>query len=280
MGSLQLQARQAGSSTWSTVWSRTGNQGNAWLQANVDLSAFAGDGVELRYVGTTGTTWQGDMAIDDLSLTTGAGGGCSDVTLTIILDNYPEETDWEITDASGNVVASGGPYGSQPDGSTVVETACLSTGCYDFTIFDAYGDGICCSYGSGSYVLEDAVGATLASGGSFGGSETTNFCVNAGARSGSGTVLVGKSTGGAVREVLSVFPNPANEQLMVQYKSKEGRVVTARITSLLGQVVQVQKWELVAGMNRKAFDVSYLQPGAYLLQMEGDVFGTRFVIVR
>ena len=279
MGSLQLQARQAGSSTWSTVWSRSGNQGNAWLLANVDLSAFAGDGVELRYVGTTGTTWQGDMAIDDLSLTTGGGGGCSDVTLTLILDNYPEETDWEIADASGNVVASGGPYGSQPDGSTVVETACLSTGCYDFTIFDSYGDGICCAYGSGSYVLEDAGGA-MASGGSFGFSETTNFCINVGARNGAGTVLAGKSTAGAVREVLSVFPNPANEQLMVRYESKEGRVVQARIISFLGQVVQVQEWELVAGQNQRAFDISHLQPGAYLLQMDGDVFGTRFAVVR
>ena len=35
------------------------------------------------------------MAVDDISLTTGAGGGCSDVTLTLNLDNYPEETDWE-----------------------------------------------------------------------------------------------------------------------------------------------------------------------------------------
>ena len=101
------------------------------------------------------------------------------VTLTIVLDNYPEETSWTIT-AGGSTYASGGTYGSQPDGSTVVEVTCLNDGCYDFNIFDSYGDGICCGYGNGSYVLEDESGNTLASGGAFGSSETTNFCVSSG----------------------------------------------------------------------------------------------------
>ncbi len=104
------------------------------------------------------------------------------VTLTINLDNYPEETSWEIRNGGGSVVASGGTYGSQPDGSQVVENICLpADGCYDFTIFDSYGDGICCSWGTGDYTLtDDSNGATLASGGSFGSSETTNFCVSSG----------------------------------------------------------------------------------------------------
>ncbi len=104
----------------------------------------------------------------------------TDVTLTINLDNYPEETTWTITDASNNTVASGGPYGSLPNGSTVTETYCLADGCYDFTIFDSYGDGICCGYGNGSYNLTDDNNNVLASGGAFGSSETTNFCLGSG----------------------------------------------------------------------------------------------------
>ena len=100
---------------------------------------------------------------------------CTDVTISITLDNYPEETSWTITDGSGTV-ASGGTYGSQPDGSTVNVTVCLEDGCYDFTINDAYGDGICCAYGNGSYSVTTG-GSTVASGGSFGASETTNFCI-------------------------------------------------------------------------------------------------------
>lgn len=52
---------------------------------------------------------------------------------------------------------------------------CLPNDCYTFTINDAYGDGICCNYGNGSYSITDPDG-NIKSGGSFGASETTNFC--------------------------------------------------------------------------------------------------------
>jgi hypothetical protein len=103
----------------------------------------------------------------------------SNVNVTITLDNYPEETSWTIVNASGSTVASGGTYGSQPDGSTVSVDLCLADGCYDFVINDAYGDGICCSYGSGSYSVTEG-STTYASGASFGFSETTNFCLGGG----------------------------------------------------------------------------------------------------
>ncbi len=111
----------------------------------------------------------------------GNGGGCTDnaVQVNLNFDNYPEETSWTITNSSGSVVASGGTYGGQADGSSLTIDVCLVDGCYDFTINDAYGDGMCCSYGSGSYTVTGG-GTTYASGGSFGSSETTNFCVGGG----------------------------------------------------------------------------------------------------
>lgn len=106
----------------------------------------------------------------------GGGPTCNDnaITLTINLDNYPGETTWTVVNSSGTTVASGGSYSGA--GSTVTEDLCLPNGCYDFTIFDSYGDGICCGYGNGSYSLTDG-STVLASGGSFGSSEVTNFCV-------------------------------------------------------------------------------------------------------
>lgn len=104
----------------------------------------------------------------------------TNVTISITLDNYPEETSWSLTDANGTTVAQGGTYDSSPDGSTISGDFCLANGCYDFTINDVYGDGICCSYGNGSYSVTDANGTVLASGGSFASSETTNFCVGDG----------------------------------------------------------------------------------------------------
>ena len=103
--------------------------------------------------------------------------GGVEITFTILTDEYPEETTWEVTNESGTTIMSGGPYSSS--GSTYSETACVETGCYDVTINDSYGDGICCAYGTGSYTITSD-GNTLVSGGEFVSTETTNFCVTAG----------------------------------------------------------------------------------------------------
>ena len=118
----------------------------------------------------------------------------NDVNVSITLDNYPEETSWTITNDSGQTVASGGTYGSQPDGSTISEDLCLPDGCYTFTINDTYGDGICCSYGNGSYSVTDSTGS-LASGGSFTSSEATQFCVGGTAPTCTDGIQNGNETG-------------------------------------------------------------------------------------
>merc|ERR1712238_125379 len=48
-----------------------------------------------------------------------------------------------------------------------------------FTITDAYGDGICCSFGSGSYSIKVDGVDELVTGGQFESSETKNFDVPA-----------------------------------------------------------------------------------------------------
>jgi len=96
------------------------------------------------------------------------------------MDNFPEETSWDIR-AGNTVVASGGPYGDVPDRATITEEVCLPNGCYDFTIYDTYGDGICCTYGPGSYAVTlVGEGTNLAAGASFGNVESTNFCLGGG----------------------------------------------------------------------------------------------------
>ena len=102
---------------------------------------------------------------------------CSDneVIINITFDNYPEETSWTLKNDSGSTIASGAYSTSNADGSTVTETLCLVDDCYTFTINDAYGDGICCSYGNGSYSVTSSSG-TIMTGGSFGASEATDFC--------------------------------------------------------------------------------------------------------
>ncbi|GAA0872818.1 hypothetical protein GCM10009117_19650 [Gangjinia marincola] len=119
-------------------------------------------------------------------LTSSTGGGptdpvacvTNDVTLSLTLDNYPAETAWTLTNAIGVTVASGSGYSAA---NTTVNTTmgALEDGEYTFTITDSYGDGICCAYGNGQYTLSSPEGL-IKSGGSFGTSESTTFCVENG----------------------------------------------------------------------------------------------------
>ncbi|WP_462248274.1 CARDB domain-containing protein [Ekhidna sp.] len=101
------------------------------------------------------------------------------VVFTVTTDEYPGETTWELRDSDGLVVLSGGPYADQF--STITEYLCLDPdACYEFEIFDSFDDGICCSFGEGSYSLEDSEGNIIFAGdGQFGSSEATNFCLGA-----------------------------------------------------------------------------------------------------
>ena len=111
--------------------------------------------------------------IDDGSCIFGGEG----VTVTILTDNYPGETTWSLTDVSGNVVASGGPYATQA--VEEVTQVCVAPGCYTFTINDSFGDGICCAYGTGLYTVSSQ-GTVLATGGEFADTESAEFCLGSG----------------------------------------------------------------------------------------------------
>lgn len=70
MGSITLEASSNNGSSWTALWTKTGNQGNTWLEETVDLSAYTGGNVQLRFNRLTGATWQADIAIDNFRVAT------------------------------------------------------------------------------------------------------------------------------------------------------------------------------------------------------------------
>ena len=97
---------------------------------------------------------------------------CPDLFLNITFDDYPGETTWQVADPDGNVLFDG-------DGGTgdpISENICVCPGDYVFTIFDSFGDGICCNYGQGSYEMV-LNGTVLFSGGEFGAESVHEFTI-------------------------------------------------------------------------------------------------------
>ncbi|MBP5401045.1 MAG: Omp28-related outer membrane protein [Bacteroidales bacterium] len=89
------------------------------------------------------------------------------ISIALTTDRYGSETTWEVQDQSTNsVIANGGPY---TDGAVttinIPDIDVDGNGCYLFIINDSYGDGICCSYGNGSYSVSYD-GTVMGSGGS------------------------------------------------------------------------------------------------------------------
>gem|GEM_PF-332424 len=79
MGTLDLEVSDDEGANWTSIWNSSGNLGNSWQTANVNLDAYVGGSIQLRFNRITGSTWQADIAIDDVSLTDGnaASSGCS-----------------------------------------------------------------------------------------------------------------------------------------------------------------------------------------------------------
>ena len=69
-------------------------------------------------------------------------GPCVPTVVNINLDQYPEETSWDIKDSLGNILFSGGPYNNAPDYEPQFKFKCLPPGELTFTIYDLYGDGL------------------------------------------------------------------------------------------------------------------------------------------
>jgi len=286
MGTIALEASADNGLTWTSIWNQSGNQGNQWNSVDVDLAAYVGGSVQLRFNRVTGGTWQADIAIDDVKLTSGSGSGgnCSpsgNLTLTIVLDNYPEETSWQVTNAGGTVVASNSYSTANPDGSTVTETISgLANGDYTFTINDSFGDGICCAYGNGSYSLTDAGNGTIVSGGDFNSSESTAFCL--GSRSAGATRIQTQVLDEGVD--VTLFPNPANTVLNID--TKGATIDKVQVFSMYGRALEIGNKDSQAQMrttgNSNSFNTSNLPAGVYFVRItsNGQTITKRFVVKR
>ena len=100
-----------------------------------------------------------------------------EVTLTLQFDFYPAETRWEIISEHGDVLTSGGPYPGTLANEQIQINECLPSGCFDFVVYDAFGDGMCCTSGDGFYRIVDEQGNLLISGGKFNAKEIKPFCL-------------------------------------------------------------------------------------------------------
>lgn len=106
-------------------------------------------------------------------------GDEEELRLDLMQDKFGNHITWEFTASDGTLLASGGPYTMLAAGSATqlhIEHVTVPTNeCVKFTIYDQMGNGICCSYGNGYYIVKDSQGNVIfgdENNGSFGESAT------------------------------------------------------------------------------------------------------------
>jgi lysyl endopeptidase len=139
---------------------------------------------------------------------TAYAGDTFDFQLALVLDDYGSETTWEII-RLGQVIYSGGPYEDDINGTEVVVDLCLESGCYILKVYDAYGDGMCCQYGDGSWTILDGDGDVVETGGSFNDLDQQQFCTSA-----AHAAEVESSS-------LRALPNPAQDFVQLNWSTQE-----------------------------------------------------------
>ena len=113
MGDLSVDVSVDSGTTWVEEWTLSGNQGDQWNQAVVDLSAYSNN-ISVRIQAETGTSFTSDFAVDLLQFTEMPSIGCTNP----LADNY--------------------------DSTAVIDDgSCYFSNCTQLTLnmFDSFGDG-------------------------------------------------------------------------------------------------------------------------------------------
>tara|TARA_Y100000385_G_scaffold208671_1_gene216386 strand:- start:459 stop:1835 length:1377 start_codon:yes stop_codon:yes gene_type:complete len=171
------------------------------------------------------------------------------VTLELYTDDYAEETSWEFREIGGAVLYSGS-YNESDDNTIFIETFDVAPdNCYEFEIFDSYGDGICCEFGDGFYNLSSDNGDLIIDGGEFENLELTEISI--------GEEL---STSDAFLSSISLYPNPANSEITLSTENAND-ISSYRVYNTLGQLLQSGTLHT----NKEVISVSKYTIGVYFI---------------
>jgi len=144
MGTLNVQVSTDNGDTWlAPIFTVSGDQGNVWNQATVDLSTYCGQTILYRFNGTTGTNFTSDIAIDDIliddglvclapnNFTTGAVTGDE---ATLLWDDVAADSyELELVDLS-----NGGSFTGTPTVTGVTGDQYTFTGLLEGNQYEAY----------------------------------------------------------------------------------------------------------------------------------------------
>jgi hypothetical protein len=228
------------------------------------------------------------------------------VELDFLPDCYGIETAWTLQSTSGQMIAQV-DYGYYPGGedadnmepnpSIQTENWCLVNGCYNFTVYDEYGDGLygsqhTCEY-DGDFTIYDEDGNILAeltvADSDFGEQITSEFCIVSDSPQASWRCLNNQcvdpqdgsgeysSYNDCVEQCqtvssiynnelnkLNIYPNPFNDIIVIESEL----VGTVKVYNTLTQLLISQPKNSI----KTELDLSSLDNGIYFVELKNQLF--------
>lgn len=186
-----------------------------------------------------------------------------DITVSLTLDDYPEETSWEVLDNNGTVLGSGGPYPNQENQTIQEMVPVPAIGCHSFIIYDSYGDGLNASaFGGtdGNYTITDADGLIIAQGGGTDQFEDqkTTFNVNE-------TSSLEELN--AFSNSVAIYPNPTSNIATLSFENSDSKETQIAVINSVGQEVISLDLGTVSGIQNIELDAASLEAGVYLVKI-------------
>lgn len=183
------------------------------------------------------------------------------VHLELKTDNYCEETTWKLYNSANQVVQQGGPYTQNQQDNTVFNYwwNLNPNECYRLEVLDAYGDGICCSYGNGYYKLRSN-GVMITQGGQFGAVAKEPFAAGL-------TVGIAENS---LESGLNIFPNPTSGEVRVELSLESAANVRFVVMNVLGEQVASMNRGLGAGVQQVDMSLNELPNGSYFMHIIAD----------
>lgn len=188
------------------------------------------------------------------------------VHLTLKTDNYPTETRWELIDeTTGDVVAEDGPYTNGQKNEIVFDEDIVlpGLGCFTFTCYDSYGDGIT---GAGYYKLYDADGGLISQ-----GTENIGYKKSAALKVTQGVAIVDN----AILEDVTIFPNPANASTEIAINTAVSADLNIALVNMLGEeIATVANGNFAAGTHTFTVNTAAMANGIYFVKINGENLNT------
>ena len=281
--SVQLMNMGLEALTSCTITAFEGTNQVASVDWTGNLDTYASESVE---VGTTTvdamTDFYFEISSADANMENNAAAGTVDVSVEsttfvrvrILTDAYPTETGWSITDDAGNVIQSVAAGSLTTTGTEFIWDVELGEmGCYNFTITDAFGDGLASSWYNGvgpdgNFSLYSMDGTNSVELLSWSWDTDEWFEV---LQQGFEATAAGAVTGVQENELaksVRVFPNPTSGMTNFEFNTAASGMATVEVYNLLGERVLFNTLgNLPAGLNRANLDLSAMEAGIYLVSL-------------